>query len=127
MVQTRSQAKDVKASTTKDLACSMQKKAKDIKPIIIDDGEEQDIPNLDKYGIVMNKKVTSHKTPPRIPNQVYSQPIIRLPPRPPDSSESNPKVRAQIEANLDFHENSPHQEGIIIKMYESPDRYYQIW
>ena len=64
MVQTRSQAKDVKAPATRELACSMQKKAKDIKPIIIDDDEDQDIKNLDKDGIVMNKEVNSHIAPP---------------------------------------------------------------
>ena len=26
--------------------------------------------------------------------------------------------------NIDFEENSPHQEGIILEMYESPDRSY---
>ena len=55
MVQTRSQAKDVKAPATRGLACSMHKKAKDIKPIIIDDDEEQDISNLDKNSIVIKK------------------------------------------------------------------------
>ena len=73
---------------------------------------------------VTNKEVTSHITPPKTPNQVYSQPITRLPLRPPDLSESNPKVTEQIETNLDFEENSPHQEGIITKMYESPDKPY---
>ena len=45
-------------------------------------------------------------------------------PRPPDPSESNPKVTEQIETNLDFEENSPHQEDIITEMYESPDKSY---
>ena len=124
MVQTRSQAKAVKAPATRELAHSMQKKAKDIKPIIIEDDEDQDISNLDKNNVAINKEVTSDITPPRTPNQVYSQPIIRPSPRPPDSSESNPKVTARIETNLDFEENSPHQEGIITKMYESPDKSY---
>ena len=42
-----------------------------------------------------------------VPNQVYSQPIVRPPPRPPDPSRSNPKVTAKIETNLDFEGNSP--------------------
>ena len=67
--------------------------------------------NLNKDNVVTNKDVTSHIKPPKAPDQVYSQPITRLPPRPPDLSESNPKVTAQIETNLDFEENSPHQEA----------------
>ena len=43
MVQTRSQAKGVKAPATKELACFMWKKVKDIKPIIIEDDDDQDI------------------------------------------------------------------------------------
>ena len=122
MVQTRSQAKGVKAPTKRESACSMQKKVKDIKPIIIEDNDDQDILNLNKDNVVTNKDFTSHINPPKTPDQVYSQPIARPPPRPPDLLGSNPKVTAQIETNLDFEENSPHQEGIIMEMYESPDK-----
>ena len=87
MVQTRSQAKGVKAPTTRELACSMQKKVKDINPIIIEDDDDQDISNLNKDNVVTKKEVSLHITPPRAPNEVYSQPITRLPPRPPDLSE----------------------------------------
>ena len=114
----------MKAPTTRELACSMQKKVKDIKPIIIEDDDDQDISNLNKDNVVTNKEVSSCITPPKVPDQVYSQPITRPPPRPPDPSESNPKVTEQIETNLDFEENSPHQEGIITKTYESPDKSY---
>ena len=124
MVQTRSQAKGVKAPTKRESACSMWKKVKDIKPIIIEDDDDQDISNLNKDNVVINKDVTSCIKLPKAPNQVYSQPITRPPPRPPDLSESNPKVTAQIETNLDFEENSPHQEGIITETYESPDKSY---
>ena len=48
-------------------------------------------------------------------------PIVRPTPRPPDPLESNPKVTAEIETNLDIEENSPHQEGIITEMYKCPD------
>ena len=123
MVQTRSQAKCVKAPTTRELTCSMWKKVKDIKPIIIEDDDDQDISNLNKDNLT-NKEVSSCITPPIAPDQVYSQPNTRPPPRPPDPSEFNPKVTEQIETNLDFEENSPHQEGIITKTYESPDNSY---
>ena len=56
--------------------------------------------------------------------QIYSQPIISLSPRPPELLGSYPKVTAEIETNLDFEENSPHQEGIITEMYKSPDNSY---
>ena len=97
----------------------MWKKVKDIKPIFIEDDDDQDISNLNRDNIVTNKEVSSCITPPKAPDQAYSQPITRLPPRPPDPSESNPKVTEQIETNLDFEENSPHQEGIITEMYKS--------
>ena len=46
------------------------------------------------------------------------------PPRPPDPSEPNHEVKAGIEPNLDFEENSPHQEGIIAETYKSLDKSY---
>ena len=117
MVQTRSQAKDVKAPTKGESTCPTQKKVKAIKPIIIEDDDDQDIKNLNKDNVVINKDVTSHIKLPKELDQVCSQPITRPHPRPPDLSESNPKVTAQIETNLDCEENFPHQEGIITKMY----------
>ena len=56
--------------------------------------------------------------------QIYPQLAIRLPHRPPDPSEPIHKVKAGIEPNLDFEENSPHQEGIITETFESPDKSY---
>ena len=58
MVQTRSQAKSVKAPATRELAHSMWKKVKDIKPIIIEDDDDQDISNLNKDIVVTNKEVS---------------------------------------------------------------------
>ena len=79
---------------------------------------------MNKDNVAINKDVTSCIKLQKAPGQVYSQPITRLPPRPPDLSRSNAKVTAQIETNLYFEENSPHQEGIITKTYESPDKSY---
>ena len=64
----------------------------------------------------------------------YSEPIYRPPPRPPDNlrpncleSESDRKYKIDIE----FEENSPHQEGIISEVYQRPDKSYfqnqKIW
>ena len=124
MVQTRSQAKGVKTPTTKRISTLYAEEVKDIKPITIEDDDDQDISNLNKDNAVTNKEVSSCITPLKTPDQVYSKPITRPPPRPPDPSESNPKVTEQIEANLDFEDNSPHQEGIITETYESPDKSY---
>ena len=48
-------------------------KVKDIKPIIIEDDDDQDISNLNKDNVVINKDVTSHIKLPKAPDQVYSQ------------------------------------------------------
>ena len=58
MVQTRSQAKGVKAPAKRESVSSIQKKVKDIKPIIIEDDDDQDISNLNKDNVVTNKDVT---------------------------------------------------------------------
>ena len=42
MAQTRSQTKGVKAPTKRESASSMWKKVQDIKPIIIEDDDDQD-------------------------------------------------------------------------------------
>ena len=54
-------------------------------------------------------------------------PIMRPPPRPPDLVDNNTrdfKPDLITDPNIDFEENSPHQEGIISEMYESPDKTY---
>ena len=107
IIQARSQTKGVKAPIKGKSASSTYKKVQDIKPIIIEDDDDQDISNLNKDNVITSKDVTLHIKPPKTPDQVYSQPIVRLPPRPSDSLGSNPKVTAQIETNLDFEENSP--------------------
>ena len=52
---------------------------------------------------------------------------MRLPPRPPDLDNNNRRdLRPNLitDSNIYFEENSPHQEGIISKTYESPDKSY---
>ena len=61
------------------------------------------------------------------PFQPYINPIMRPPPRPPDLDDNNSRdLRPNLitDPNIDFEENSPHQEGIISEMYESPDKSY---
>ena len=58
----------------------------------------------------------------------YIHPITRPPPRLPDLDNGNNRTNIRPELitdpNTDFEENSPHQEGIISEMYESPDKSY---
>ena len=51
---------------------------------------------------------------------------MRLPPRPPDLDDNRRDLRPNLikDPNIDFEENSPHQEGIISETYESPDKSY---
>ena len=60
------------------------------------------------------------QTPPHI------HPITRPPPRPQDlvNDWRDSRPESAINPNLDFEENSPHQEGIILKMYAHPDQSY---
>ena len=47
---------------------------------------------------------------------------VRLPPKPPNAIKdvmSSPNLEQY--PNVDFEENSPHQEGIITEMYVDPD------
>ena len=124
MVQTRSQAKGVKSPAKGKSTSSTCKKVQDKKPIIIENDDDQNISNQKKDKVSTSRDVTSHIKPPNVPNQVYSQPIVRPPPRPPYPLELNPMVTAEIQTNLDFEENSPHQEGIITETYESPNKSY---
>ena len=109
MVQIRSQSKGVKALVVKKTPNSTNKRVQEIKPIIIDD--EKDTPNPAETNCPTN---TDAKLPTKQPpNQSYPQPVIRTPPRPPDPSEPIHKVKAGTEQNLDFEENSAHQDGKI--------------
>ena len=58
---------------------------------------------------------------------VYSHPITRPPPRPPDLVDNGKNSRMDIgtDPNLDLEENSPHQEGIISETYVNPDQSYK--
>ena len=49
---------------------------------------------------------------------------MRPPQGPQDPVRPIPMVNAEIEPNLDFEENSPHQGGIITETYESQDKSY---
>ena len=79
MVQTRSQSIGVKSPVKGKSTDSTGKKVQDIKPIIIEDDDNQDISNQKGDESSTSRDVKSHIKPPDLPNQVYPQPIIRLP------------------------------------------------
>ena len=56
----------------------------------------------------------------------FTHPNTRPSPKPPDSVDDrrDSRPKSAINPNLDFEENSPHQEGIISEMYVSPDQAY---
>ena len=51
---------------------------------------------------------------------------VRPPPKPPNTTGkgATPSPDLVQNPNMDFEENSPHQEGIIAEMYISPDQFY---
>ena len=77
---------------------------------------------------MQNAVVTQHYDPARPgvrQTPAYSHPIARPPPRPPDLADRRSYMTdIGTDPNLDFEENSPHQEGIITETYESPDQSY---
>ena len=57
----------------------------------------------------------------------YPDPIYRPPPRPPDNLRPNcPETESDTRPKIDieFKENSPHQEGIILEVYQRPNKAY---
>ena len=71
--------------------------------------------------------ITRKKYKVKIGSNFYPDLIYRLPPRPIDNlrpncpereSDSKPKI------DIEFEENSPHQEGIILEAYQRPDKSY---
>ena len=52
-------------------------------------------------------------------------PYFRPPPRPPDNLQPQPlKTNTVKQIDIEFEENSPHQEGILSEIYQRPDRNY---
>ena len=57
----------------------------------------------------------------------YPDPIYRPPPRPPDNLRPNhpeSKLDTGPKIDIEIEENSPHQEGIILEIYQRPDKSY---
>ena len=56
----------------------------------------------------------------------YPELIARPLPKPPELIDKSvePKQNINSTPNVDFEENSPHQEGIILETYRNPDQSY---
>ena len=56
----------------------------------------------------------------------YQEPFVKPPPMPPDVIPMSDNWKDfsdfDMDRNIEFEENSPHQEGIISKTYERPDK-----
>ena len=73
-----------------------------------------------------------NQQPPRgiaIPPETLIPPIImppniRLPPKHPNVDKATTSPNLRPEPNMNFEENSPHQEGIITETYVAPDQSY---
>ena len=133
LVQTRSQikTKNTKAPDTCSGLKSLGKSRKEIKPIIIDDRPA--VIDLDtKTGIDTQMqdatviKIPNNSNRPGNRGVLYPDPIARPLPRPPDliDKRAEPKKCIGPTPNIDFEENSPHQEDIISEMYINPDQSY---
>ena len=127
MVQTRSQAKaqantpSVQNTTGKSVA-------------------QNAIPKVDKIPIMTEKEKDSKPLQSTVVNQQLPQglvippgnivplsthPSVRSPPKPPNAVEDTTSSQnLGQDPNVDFEENSPHQEGIIAETYVAPDQSY---
>ena len=122
LVQTRSQikSKNTKVPGTHSGLKSLGKSRKEIKPIIIDVGPA--VIDLDtKAGIDTQMqdatvtKTSNNSIRPENRCVLYPDPIARPLPKPPELIDNRvePKQSIGPTPNIDFEENSPHQEGII--------------
>ena len=140
LVQTRSQSKanNARPSNTHTPlhAKAAGKVRKEIKPIVIDDDDDDDdepiIIDLDtKVGIeAQTQDTTVAKGSDSSAQQsskdvMYLEPIVRPLPKPPELIDKTEiKVSAKLDPNVDFEENSPHQEDIILETYINLDQTY---
>ena len=134
LVQTRSQrkAKNATTSNTHNSVSPIGKPRKEMKPIIIDDDEPTIIDLDTKTGIdTKARDATVTKTldkPIRQSNRgiLYPEPIARPLPNPPKLIDKSVGSKQGVNStpNVDFEENSAHQEGIILEMYINTDQSY---
>ena len=100
---------------------STSRKVQNIKPIIIEDDDDQDISNqMGTKSSTIGDTKSSIKHP---SNQICSHPNIRLPPRPPDPLDQITRLQQELSQILILRKIPP-QEGIITETYKSLDKSY---
>ena len=135
MVQTRSQIKSKGARTNaiRNTVKSSDKMGtrREAKPVVVNSTPIMiDLDTkLDLDTQMQNAVVTQQYDPTRPgvrQTPAYSHPTSRPPLRPQIQLMIGRTSRTDVgtDPNLDFEENSPHQEGIITEPYESPDQSY---
>ena len=136
LVQTRSQSK-AKNTRPSDKCTPLCAKAagkiqKEVKPIVLDDDDEPIIIDLGtKVGIEAQMQDTTvekgfdSSARQGSKDVLYPEPTVRPLPKPPELiDKTQPKQSTKLDPNVDFEENSPHQEGIISETYINPDQTY---
>ena len=123
MLQTKSQAKAQANVPT----------VQSTKPVT-----QNTIPKVDKIPIKTEKETDSKPPqsvvvsqqlpqgliipPGTIMPSISTHPSVRPPPKPPNAEDATSSPNLGEDPNVDFEENSPHQEGIITEMYIAPDQ-----
>ena len=127
MVQTRSQAKaqanapSVQNTTGKSVT---QKAIPKVNKIPIKTEKDKDSKPL-QSAVVNQQLPQGLVTPPGNKVPLSTHPSVRLPPKPPNAvDDATPSQNLGQDPNVDFEDNSPHQEGIITEMYVAPDQSY---
>ena len=84
---------------------STSKKVQGIKPIIIEDDDDQDISNqMDSKSSTIGDTKSSIKHP---SNQICPHPTIKLPPRPPDPLDQITRLQQELNQTLILRKIAP--------------------
>ena len=127
MVQTRSQAKaQANAPTVQNTKPVTQNTIPKVDKTPIKTEKEKDSKPL--HSLVDQQLPQGFTIPPgTIMPSISTHPSVRLPPKPPNAEDVTSSPNLGQDPNVDFEENSPHQEGIIIETYVAPDQSYLEW
>ena len=124
MMQTRSQAKvQANTPTVQSTKPVTQNTIPKVDKIPIKTKEEKD--SKPPHSVVDQQLPQGLIIPPgTIMPSIGTHPCIRPPPKPPNAEDATSSSNLGQDQNVDFEENSPHQEGIITEMYVAPDQSY---
>ena len=134
IVQTRSQAKAKTANTPTVQITTRKPVTQNTIPTVDKILVETDInskPNINTQAQLPQNNVVSQQLPQglvipgnKIP--ISTHPSVRLPPKHPDTVSKGATSSPNLvqDPNVDFEENSPHQQGIIPETYISPGQCY---